>query len=168
MTELYQSAYKSNHSTETALIAVCDDIKRGFVNRKETALVLIDLSAAFDTINHSILLQRLRNIYGITHSALKWCQSYLAERCLCVSISDHYSQKLKLTTGVPQGNVLAPCCSHYMYNLLLENMDSAFIIMQMICSCMTILNLVHPHLRVQYIDSKTVLQIYKYGLMKIR
>ena len=65
----------------------------------------------------------------------------------------------------------APCCSHYMYNLLeilLENMDSAFTIMQMICNCMTILILVHPPLRVQYIDSKTVLQISKYGLMKIR
>ena len=118
-----------------------------------------------------ILLQRLRNRYGITHSALKWCQSCLAERCQRVSIADQYSQKLKLTTGVPQGSVLGPCCSHYMYNLLeilLENMDSAFTIMQMICNCMTILILVHPPLRVQYIDSKTVLQIFKYGLMKIR
>ena len=69
MTELYQSAYKSTHSTETALIAVCDDIKRGFDNRKGSVLVMIDLSAIFDTINHSILLQRLRNRYGITHSA---------------------------------------------------------------------------------------------------
>ena len=67
MTELYQS----NHSTETALIAVCDDIKRGFDNRKGTALIMIDLSAAFDTISHSILLQNLRNRYGITHNALK-------------------------------------------------------------------------------------------------
>ena len=66
MTELYQSAYKSNHSTETALIAVCDDIKRGHDNRKGTALVMIDLSAAFDTINHSFFIQRLRNRYGIT------------------------------------------------------------------------------------------------------
>ena len=63
MTELYQSAYKSNHSTETALIAVCDDIKRGFDNRKGTALVMIDLSAAFDTINHSILLQTQKQIW---------------------------------------------------------------------------------------------------------
>ena len=52
MTELYQSAYKSNNSTETALIAVCDDIKRDFDNRKGSALVIIDLSATFDTINH--------------------------------------------------------------------------------------------------------------------
>ena len=108
MTELYQSAYKSNHSTETALIAVCDDIKRGFDNRKGTALIMIDLSAAFDTISHSILLQRLRNRYGITHNALKWFQSYLAERYQCLSISDHHSYRFKLTTGVPQGSVLGP------------------------------------------------------------
>ena len=56
MTEVYQSAYKSNHSTDTALIAVRDNIKRGFDNRKGTALIMIDLSAAFDTISHSILL----------------------------------------------------------------------------------------------------------------
>ena len=49
MTELYQSAYKSNHSTETD--AVCDDIKRGFDNRKGTALIMTDLSAAFDTMS---------------------------------------------------------------------------------------------------------------------
>ena len=55
MTEFYQSAYKLYHATETALIAVCDDIKRGCDNRKGTALIMIDLSTAFDTISHSIL-----------------------------------------------------------------------------------------------------------------
>ena len=71
-------------------------------------MIIGGLSAGFDTINHSILLQSLRNRYGITHSALKWCQSYLSERCQSISISDHYSQKLKLTTVVPQGSVLSP------------------------------------------------------------
>ena len=59
MTELYQSAYKSNHSTESALIAICDDIKRGFDNRKGSTL--INLSTTFDIISHSILLQRQCN-----------------------------------------------------------------------------------------------------------
>ena len=108
MTALYQSASKSNHSTETALIAVCDDSKRDFDNRKETALIMIDLSAAFDTISHSIFIQRLRNRYGITHNALKWLQPYLAERYQCVSISDHHSHSFKLSTGVAQGSVLGP------------------------------------------------------------
>ena len=91
MTELYKSAYKSNYSTETALITVCDDIKKGFDNRKGAALIMIDLSAAFDTISHSILLHRLRNRYGISHNALKRIQSYQAEIYQCVSISDHHS-----------------------------------------------------------------------------
>ena len=57
MSELYQSAYKSCHSTETALAYVCDDIKLAFDKIMETALIMIDLSAAFDTINHDILLR---------------------------------------------------------------------------------------------------------------
>ena len=69
---------------------------------------MIDLSAAFDTISHPILLQRLRNRYGITHNALKWFQSYLTEIYQCVSISNHQAYRFKLTTGVPQGNVLGP------------------------------------------------------------
>ena len=108
MTESYQSTYKSHHSTETALIAVCDDIKKGFDNKKGTALIMIDLSAAFDTINNSILLQRLINKYSITHNDLKWCQPYLAEICQCVSISDYQSYRFQLTTWVPQGSVLGP------------------------------------------------------------
>ena len=66
---------------------------------------MIDLSAAFDKMHHSVLLQRLRKRYGITHNALKWFQSYLAERYQCVSISDHHSYRFNLTTGVPQGSV---------------------------------------------------------------
>ena len=57
---------------------------------------------------YSILLQTLRNRYGITHNALKWVQSYLTEIYQCVSISDHQSYRFKLTTGVPQGSVLGP------------------------------------------------------------
>ena len=101
-----QQLIEHTYSTETELIAVCDDIKRGFDNRKGIALIMIDLSAAFDTISHSILLQRLRNRYGIPHNALKWFQSYLDEIYQCVSITDHQSYRFKLTTGVPQGSVL--------------------------------------------------------------
>ena len=69
MSELYYSAYKSCHSTETALVCVCDDIKLTFDKRMGTAL--IDLSSAFNTINHDILLRRLRDWYGIIGDALK-------------------------------------------------------------------------------------------------
>ena len=106
--EIYQSAYKPNHSTETALIRVCDDIKLAMDNKKGTVLVMIDLSAAFDTIDHSILLNRLKVRYGIIDSVLKWFTSYITGRTQKVNIEDEYSLAFPLKTGVPQGSVLGP------------------------------------------------------------
>ena len=108
MSELYQSAYKPQHSTETALLCVCEDIKRAFDIKNGTALIMLDLSAAFDTIDHTILLHRLRHRYGISGSALKWIESYLTNRCQRVCLNDEYSHRFMLSTGVPQGSVLGP------------------------------------------------------------
>ena len=76
MSEMYQSTYKPQHSTETALLCVCEDIKKALDRKNGTALVMIDLSAAFDTIDHHILLHRLlhrlRHRYGVSGAALKW------------------------------------------------------------------------------------------------
>ena len=108
MSELYQSAYKSCHSTETALVCVCDDIKLAFDKRMGTALIMIHLSAAFDTINHDILLRRLRDRYGIMGDALKWVKSYLTNRFQKISINEYTSCSSLLSSGVPQGSVLGP------------------------------------------------------------
>ena len=108
MSELYQSAYKSCHSTETALVCVCDDIQLAFDKRMGTALIMIDLSAAFDTINHDILLRRLRDRYGIMGDALKWVKSYLTNRFQKISINEYTSCSSLLSSGVPQGSVLGP------------------------------------------------------------
>ena len=108
MSELYQSAYKPQHSTETALLCVCEDIKRAFDIKNGTALIMLDLSAAFDTIDHTILLHRLRHRYGISGSALKWIESYLTNRCQRVCLNDEYSHRFMLSTWVPQGSVLGP------------------------------------------------------------
>ena len=82
MSEMYQSAYKPQHSTETALLCVCENIKKALDRKNGTALVMIDLSAAFDTIDHHILLHRLRHMYGVSGAALKWIESYLTDRSL--------------------------------------------------------------------------------------
>ena len=66
MSDMYQSAYRKYHSTETALLCVTNDIKLAMDSKKGTILVMIDLSSAFDTIDHSILLSRLELRYGIT------------------------------------------------------------------------------------------------------
>ena len=71
-------------------------------------MVMIDLSAAFDTVNHSILLQRLSERYGITGDAHLWLQSYLSERKQFITIKGERSQVVSKTCDVPQGSVLGP------------------------------------------------------------
>ena len=76
----YQSAYRKFHSTETALLKIHSDILASVDAGKVTALTLLDLSAAFDTIDHTILLSRLDDWFGVTGKALNWFKSYLTGR----------------------------------------------------------------------------------------
>lgn len=71
-------------------------------------LVLLDLSAAFDTIDHSILLHRLEKVVGIQGVALQWLSSYLKDRTFSVSIGSVSSRPVPLSCGVPQGSILGP------------------------------------------------------------
>ena len=104
----YQSAYKSGHSTETALLSIKNDIHLSLSRGEATALVLLDLSAAFDTIDHSTLLDCLLDWFGVSGLALKCFSSYLTERYQCVKIGSTLSKLQKLLFGVPQGSVLGP------------------------------------------------------------
>ena len=106
--EPQQSAYRKHHSTETALLCVQNDIVQAIDGKKSVILVLLDLSAAFDTIDHTVLLHRLKHDFGITGTALKWLDSYLSHRTQTVKIGDSFSTKHKLLFGVPQGSVLGP------------------------------------------------------------
>ena len=76
----HQSAYRKYHSTETALVRVTNDILRAVDNHHHVILVLLDLSAAFYTLDHSILLQRFQKRFGITCTALRWMESYFNDR----------------------------------------------------------------------------------------
>ena len=78
------------------------------VLQKLELLVLLDLSAAFDTVDHNILLDRLENWVGLSGIVLKWFRSYLGGRGYYVSIGDHKSEWTSMTCGVPQGSILAP------------------------------------------------------------
>ena len=103
-----QSAYKEKHSTETALIKVQNDILSALDAGSSSILLMLDLSAAFDTIDHDILLSRLRNLYGISGGALDWFRSYLTSRIQRVVIDNSVSGDQELDFGVPQGSVLGP------------------------------------------------------------
>ena len=106
--EPLQSAYKIYHSTETALLKVQNDILLSLDKGKAVVLVLLDLSAAFDTVDHEILLKRLQTHLGITGSAIEWFRSYLSDRKQTVTIQGSTSSKRNLRYGVPQGSVAGP------------------------------------------------------------
>ena len=104
----YQSAYKQYHGTETALLRVNNDILTSLDSGKITALILLDLNAAFDTVDHSILISRLHDYLGVQDLALDWCKSYLSDRPKYVRIGTSTSQPTVLDYSVPQGSVLGP------------------------------------------------------------
>ena len=103
-----QSAYRKGHSTETALLKIFDDLLISMDNQKVSVLTLLDISAAFDTVNHEILLKRLEDLYGICGTANDWFRSYLSERHQRVKIGNSMSKAKKLLTGVSQGSGLGP------------------------------------------------------------
>ena len=108
LTEIFQSAYCMYHSTETALVRVQNDILWELDNQNIVLLILLDLSAAFDTIDHAILLNRLSVRFGIKGTALQWFTSYLSNRTQSVKIERKYSSPQPLKFGIPQGSVMGP------------------------------------------------------------
>ena len=88
--EEHQSAYRKCHNTETALVKISNDLLLSADNKDVSILVLLDLSAAFDTIDHCILLNRLRESFGLDGTVLNWLKSYLSERKQCVKIHNYF------------------------------------------------------------------------------
>ena len=105
----YQSAYRKFHSTETALLNIHNNILSSSMDDgRVTALTLLSLSAAFDTIDHTILLKRLSNWFGVSGKALDWFKSYLTGRSQRIKLGNCLSSRSDLSFGVPQGSVLGP------------------------------------------------------------
>ena len=103
-----QSAYRTHHSTETAALKVLADILLAVDNGDLSVLALLDLSAAFNTVDHDILLTRLRVSYGVGGPVLDWFRSYLTGRTECVRRSVSRFTSTTVRFGVPQGSVLGP------------------------------------------------------------
>ena len=105
---LLQSAHRAGHSTETALLKVQNDILLNMDRKRVTLLVLLDLSAAFDTVDHQVLVRRLESSSGITGTALSWFSSYLSQRSQRICYEGCTSKTFDLHHGVPQGSCLEP------------------------------------------------------------
>ena len=104
----FQSAYREGHSTETALLRVHNDVMCALDRQKDLILVMLDLPAAFDTIDHDILMHRLRTRFGIGGKVFDWLNSFLRGRTQRVRIGSTVSKAHELQFGVPQGSVLGP------------------------------------------------------------
>ncbi|KAJ8402663.1 hypothetical protein AAFF_G00367460, partial [Aldrovandia affinis] len=102
-----QSGFKAGHSTETALLVVTEALHVAKSQSLSSVLLLLNLSAAFDTVDHRILLSSLDEM-GISGSASTWFESYLADRSYQVAWRGSLSSPHTLSTGVPQGSVLGP------------------------------------------------------------
>ena len=103
-----QSAYREHHSTETVLLAVNEELFHAADTDSCSALLLLDLSAAFDTVEHSILIRRLTDTFGIGGTEIEWFLSYLSGRSQVVRTPTSTSEAVAVRSGVPQGSVLGP------------------------------------------------------------
>ena len=151
--EMFQSVYRTNHSTGTALIRVYNDIALPIDSRKSVVLVLLDLSAAFDIVDHFFLLSRLSARFGICDHALNWLRPYLSDRTQFVRIQGVSSHVNDLPYGVPQGCVLGPLLYSLYTSPLSDLMACLIIFMRMIrsyiyplkCHLLTICQFVISH-----------------------
>ena len=100
-------AYRSHHNTTTALLQMHDTWVEALEDGELSGVCLLDMSAAFDIVDHDLLLSKLE-LYGFDSDSLGWIQSYLSDRRQCVSISGSLSKLLPVPTGVPQGSILGP------------------------------------------------------------
>ena len=162
-----QSAYRQLHSTETALLKVQNDILINMDNEEVTLLVTLDMSAAFDTIDHNILIDILKNDFGVVDSALQWLISYLANRMQQVVIDRCTSSEFMVATGVPQGSCLGPVL-FLLYVSGLSGIISkhllVIMLLQMTHNCIFLLNLRTHCIRSQLLKQwKIVLMSFATG-----
>ena len=117
----YQSAYREHHSCETAIVRLTNDLLWNMEVQWVTSLVANDLSAAFDTVDRTVLLKTLQQHFGVNGKVLNWMDTYLRPRGFKVNIGSDYSKYIPMDFSVPQGSILGPVLfSAYISTLRLE------------------------------------------------
>jgi hypothetical protein len=134
-----QSSYQRNPSTETALLKVKNDLLMNMNQQHVSLLVLLDMSAAFDTVDHRILLERLSSKFGFTGGASSWFRSYLSQRSQCIAIRGTVSEEFDVPHGVPQGSCLGPLLftiyASKLFDVIEKHLPIYHIAMQMTRNC---------------------------------
>ena len=113
----WQSGYKKFHNCETVLLKIFNDIMLHLDNNSCCVLLLLDLSAAFDTVDHDELLSILYHEIGLRNTVLDWFQSFLSSRVQSTYVGGSRSESLNMKYGVPQGSVLGPI----LFNIYVRN-----------------------------------------------
>ena len=108
MLSKFQSGFRPKHSTVTALIQICDEWLENMDNGKLNGVIFLDIKKLFDSINHGILLNKMKKRFEISSIELKWFESYLSNIEQQCSINKQLSSKKTMTCGVPQGSILGP------------------------------------------------------------
>merc|ERR1739846_15980 len=115
---LFQFGFRKYKSTISELLTLFDTLLEAKENGKEILIILYDLSAAFDTVPHQILIEKLR-LYGFSQLAIKWMESYLSNRKQIVEISGKRSSEQEIDIGTPQGSRLSPL----LFIILMADLD---------------------------------------------
>ena len=102
-----QFGFQQNHSTEHAILQLIDQVNNSLERNQFTLGIFIDLSKDFDTVDHKILISKLKN-YGVTGNNLKWFESYFNNRQQFIAYNSKYTSFETITCGVPQGSILGP------------------------------------------------------------